>query len=111
MKYIITENQIEKLIIKYLNKEYGDLEEYRTDEYPESVFYIKDKKVYMEPENDVLWVDYYTIWQDLDTIFSLKNSEIKHIITHWVKETYNLEGVTPIRMYTLLRFRWERLIN
>ena len=111
MKYIITENQNEKLIIKYLNKEYGDLKEYRTDEYPESVFYIKDKKVYMEPENDVLWVDYYTIWQDLINIFSLKNSEIKHIITHWVKETYNLEGVTPIRMYTLLRFRWERLIN
>ena len=63
MKYIITENQNEKLIIKYLNNEYGDLEKYTTDEYPYSVFYVKDNKVYMEHpfHKHFLLVNYFTI--------------------------------------------------
>ena len=98
MKYIITENQNDKLIIKYLNKMYGDLEEYRTDEYPGSVFYVKDKKIYMKQnlKNGYLYVDYDTIWQELETIFNLEFTEIQHIITKWVEETYKLRGTTPI---------------
>jgi len=67
MKYIITESKLEKVAIKYLNKIYGNLEEYRTDERPDKVFFIRGKKVFMEQdlENDDLWVDYYTIWSDL----------------------------------------------
>ena len=39
MKYIITESKLEKAVIKYLNKEYGDLEEYTTDKRPDNVFF------------------------------------------------------------------------
>ena len=95
MKYIITESKLDKVVIKYLNNEYGDLEKYITNKYPDNIFFIKDEKVYMEREKNVLWVDYYTIWTDLQNIFSLKDSEIEHIITHWVKETYKLRGVRP----------------
>jgi hypothetical protein len=95
MKYIITENQIEQIIFKTLNKLYGNLEEYKTDEYPDIIFFIKCKKVYMELEmdelsSDILWVGYETIWGDLKYMFDLKASEIKYIITKWVEDTYNL---------------------
>ena len=95
MKYIITENQIEQIIFKTLNKLYGNLEEYKTDEYPNRIFFVKDKKVYMELEmdelsSDILWVGYETIWGDLKYMFDLKASEIKYIITKWVEDTYNL---------------------
>jgi hypothetical protein len=101
MKYIITESKMEQVIIKYLNKFYGDLEEYRTDKYPNMVFYVKDKIVYMEHnlKSGRLWVDYDTIWTDLETIFSLEELEIQDIITKWVEETYKLEGVTPHQNY------------
>jgi len=94
MKYIITESKLEEVIIKFLNKMYGDLEEYRTDEYPNKVFYMKDNKIYMEHEleNDMLWVGYETIWKDLENMFDLKISKIKYIISKWVEETYKLNG-------------------
>ena len=96
MKYIITESKLDRVIIKYLNRFYGDLEEYRTDEYPDRVFYVKDKKVYMEfkSENGNLWIDYDTIWEDLKTVFSLKFIKMEHIITKWVEDTYKLKDVT-----------------
>jgi len=95
-------NKLEHIVIKYLNKLYGDLEECRKNDYPYKVFYIKGKKVYMEQylknnylKSNFLWVDYETIWSDLKNMFSLENDEIKSIIKKWVEATYNLRDVTP----------------
>jgi hypothetical protein len=88
-------NKLEHIAIKYLNKMYGDLEEYKREDFPDSLFFIKDKKVYMEQNFHKLWIDYDTIWSDLENIFLLENDEIKSIITKWVKETYKLKNVTP----------------
>jgi hypothetical protein len=106
MKYIITESKLENVVIKYLNKMYGDLEEYRTDERPDSLFFFRGKKVYMEYHLKYghllnyghLLIDYYTIWKDLEDTFSLENDEIRHIITKWVEVTYNLRGVRPTQV-------------
>jgi hypothetical protein len=90
-------NKIEHIAIKYLNKLYGNLEEYKTNDIPDRVFYIKNKKVFMKQdlESRALYVDYYTIWSDLENTFLLEYDEIQSIITKWVEETYNLRGVTP----------------
>jgi hypothetical protein len=88
-------NKLEHIAIKYLNKMYGDLEEYKREDFTDSLFFIKDKKVYMEQNFHKLWIDYDTIWSDLENIFLLENDEIKSIITKWVKETYKLKNVTP----------------
>ena len=97
MKYIITESKLEQVAIKYLNNVYGDLEEYKTDEYPNRVFYMKDDRVYMELQMeldyDIIWVEYETIWGELETIFSLKKPEIQQIITKWVEDTYKLNVI------------------
>ena len=97
MKYIITESKLEQVVIKYLNKMYGDLEEYRREDFPDKIFFVKGKKVYMEQDlkNDDLYVDYGTIWSDLGDTFSLERGEIKPIISKWVEETYKLRYVTP----------------
>ena len=88
---------MEQVILHFLNKGYGDLTEYRDDEYPNSVFYIKGKKVYMEwdKEDDILLVNYGTIWKDLENWFSLYDKDIKLIITKWVGQTYNMRGIIP----------------
>ena len=90
-------NKMEHIVIKYLNKLYGDLEECRKNDYPNSVFFARGKKVYMEQDlkSNYLWVDYETIWSDLIDTFSLEYYEIQSIITKWVEETYKLKGVTP----------------
>ena len=101
MKYIITESRLESAVIHYLNEMYGDLKEYRTDEYPNMVFYVKDKKVYMElsRENGDLWIDYSSIWEDLETIFGLEDEEIERIITKWAKKTYNISRKVPLSYF------------
>jgi len=113
MKYIITESKLENVVIKYLNKVYGDLEEYKTDKYPDTIFFVKNKKVYMEQDlkNRRLYVDYGTIWSDLEDTFSLERGEIKSFIKKWVEVTYNLRGVTPGLIAIVLVARWKRLIN
>ena len=111
MKYIITESKLDRVVIKYLNKEYGDLEEYTTDKRPDNVFFVKDKKVYMEQDlkNGYLYVDYYTIWTDLKNIFGLERHEIQRIIKKWVEETYKLRGVTKGVVLPARERRWMNL--
>ena len=95
MKYIITESKLEQVAVKYLNKFYGDLKEYKIDKYPNRVFYMRDNKMYMELDMnlDTIWVEYETICVELKTIFGLKTPEIKEIITKWVEDTYKLNGI------------------
>ena len=90
-------NKLEHIVLKYLNKLYGDLENCRTDDYPDSVFFVKSKKVYMEYylKNEKLYVDYNTIWSDLENTFSLEYNDIQSIIKKWMEVTYNLRGLTP----------------
>jgi len=104
---------LENVVIKYLNKMYGDLEEYRTDERPNSIFFVRGKKVYMEHylEPKYLLVDYDTIWKDLENTFSLEYNDVQSIITKWVEETYNIRDVTPINLRGLKTTRWTTLIN
>ena len=112
MKYIITENKLERTILHFLNKGYGDLIEYRTDKYPDSIFYIRGKKVYMEQnlEYGMLWVDYDTIWADLENWFSLEYDGIQSVIAKWVEETYNIKGLTPTSDWRLDN-EWGRRIT
>ena len=91
-------NKLENIVIKYLNKLYGDLEECRTDRYLNIIFFVKNKKVFMEQDlkNGMLWVGYDTIWSDLENTFSLEYDDVQSIIKKWVEVTYNLKGVKPV---------------
>ena len=121
MKYIITESKLEKLVkyldkfngknkkllkskleksaIRYLNEMYGDLEVYRTDKFPDCVYFVKDGRFYMRQDlgGSRLYIDNDTMWSELENIFGLNRDEIKHIITKWAEQTYNLIGVIPVR--------------
>ena len=92
-------NKMEKVILHFLNKGYGNLTEYKTDKHPDKIFYIKDNKVYMlqDLENGYLWVVYNTIWQDLENWFSLEDDDIQSVIIKWMDKTYNIRGVAPVR--------------
>jgi hypothetical protein len=106
-------DKMEHIALKYMNKMYGDLKKYRTDKYPNRIFFIKGKRVHMEYNlvSRELWVDNYSILDDLETMFSLEYDEFEYIITKWVEETYKLKGVTPPIARISPNGRWKRLIN
>jgi len=111
--FVTMNNKLEQFVIKYLNKFYGDLKEYTTDKRPNRVFYVKNNRAYMEKmlRNNVLWVDYDTIWEDLENIFGLDRYESQRIITNWVKETYNLRGIRYGNIIFVRDDEWKTLVK
>lgn len=97
MKYIITENKLEQVIIQFLNKKYGELEEYRRESMPNSIYFLKDGKVYIEYDilERVPIIGYDEIWEVLENIFSLKYEQIQSILDKWLEYGFNLKGRFP----------------
>jgi len=107
MKYLITESKLEDVAIKYLDKFYGDLEEITNEDWPGMLFFVKDKKIYMDisMNQNYLHIDYDTIWSELETIFFLDDDTIKLVINKWVDKSFNLANTKPrIRPY---KFNYE----
>lgn len=97
--------KLEHIILKYLNQFYGDLTETTHPEFPKSVFYVRNKVVYMEntPGYDELYITNDYIWSDLELMFSLDKDSftIREIIKKWVSQTYGITNTRPLRNFSL----------
>jgi hypothetical protein len=115
MKYIITENQMERAVIKYLNSMYSDLEEFRTKEYNDLIFFMKNGGVVFEynPEHEKIGVSGY-LWEFLDSFFGVESHTKQWILYDWFKEHYDLtlRKISPLhyanfedveKMYSLIK--------
>ena len=79
MKINITKTQRARLVKDWLNNMFSDTK--IIDSY-----YVKNGKI--------IGFDYNKIWSFLESMFSLKDEELKSITKDWVEETLNLEGYT-----------------
>ena len=88
---------IEILVIKYLNRYYGDME-LIGDINASSYRFLKNGKEYMVlyNANKRLWIDYNTIWTDLINIFSLNDDQINLVIKQWMNKTYEISILPPL---------------
>ena len=111
MKLIITESKRNRAITKWLDENYGDLEPYKTDKYPDYIIYKKGEEAIFDynKKNGVVCVNYNEIWSFFESYFSMEYQQIQDVIKEWVEERYNLR-VTK----TLLGFynnipRWRNV--
>ena len=99
MKFIITENQKEKIALNWMNKNYSSdqLKTVKHPNYPNSIFYRKNGKVVMEQDRKFkdFWFDYDEIWTFFESVFSMEYKEIEGLMKIWLEETFKLEGYTP----------------
>jgi hypothetical protein len=111
MKLIITENKLNDVVIKWLNKKFGDLKPYETDEYPYSIFFMKDKQVIFEyiEENGRVYISYDDIWLFLNHIFSMEYKQIQEVIKLWVEEYYNLRVSTTNKTFPRYNKWWRNI--
>ena len=96
MKYIITESKLNKIVIKWLNLEFGDLTPDETEEYPGYIFFMKDGEVvfdYNKKDGDV-YISYDKIWSFLESFFGLEYKEIQDLTKEWVEEHFKLRVTT-----------------
>jgi hypothetical protein len=97
MKIIITESKLNKVVLKWLDKEFGNLTEVvrgdktiYVDQDGLPLFYY-----YQDSKNGYVFINYERIWQLLESIFDMEYEQIRDILKIWLEETYNLRGVTP----------------
>ena len=94
----MNKHQLERVVIKWLNKYFGNLTPKKHKDHPNSVFYVNsNNKVLMEydKENEDVYIHYDHIWSKIKLLFHLNYRDIQSIMKVWLEEAYKLEGVTP----------------
>ena len=100
-------------IIKYLNSEYGDLEQFETEKYPDYIFFMKDGKLIFgyNKKNGYVGVSYDKIWSFLENFFGLEYEEIQGLTKEWVEEHYKLRVKTTTFPPQAIGYRWRNITN
>jgi hypothetical protein len=97
MKYIITENKLDKVALTWLNNTFGDLTPVvKVDK----TYYVNEDRLplfyhYQDSKNDNVYINDYEIWSFLESMFGMEHQQIQGVIRDWLEETYNLKGMTP----------------
>ena len=112
MKYIITENKIDKVALTWLNNNFGDLTPSVNDN---KTYYVNKDRLplfyyYQESKNESVYINYYKIWSFLESMFGMEYQQIQGVIREWLEETYNLKGLTPIEFAWQKGSGWKRPI-
>lgn len=113
MKIIITESRLERLGINWLNDNFGDLEPYETEKYPNQVFYRKGKEIIFtyNKKNGQVFVNYREVWSFFKSFLGLENEQIRDLTKVWVEERYNLRVTTTtpalLASYNLVEERYN----
>ena len=105
MKYIITENKLDKIIFKYLDLNLKGLEKKKPLHYEGFIFAYPDEEYgILGYENDgTLFIDNKLI-NKISSVFGLKVSDSKYLIGRWVSDRLQLEVITII---LLLQFNQD----
>ncbi len=94
MNIQINKHQLERVVIKWLNKNFGNLTLKKHNDYPNEIFYINSKYhiliQFSKDYSEILFSNNY-IWSKLKLLFHLKNDEITSIIKTWAEDTYKLD--------------------
>ena len=91
MKITISENRIEQLIFKYLDKRFEKLEKVK-GKYYDIVFKYPGEEygILGWEKSGMLWI-YYKLIDNISSIIPIEKSEIQKIIGRYVEDRYNLE--------------------
>ena len=115
MKYIITENKLNKVALSWMNQNFSSdqLEIVKSEEYPNSVFFRKNGKVVMEQDKENKWFyfGYEEIWLFFESFFVMEFKQIQEVLRYWLEKTFKLEGYTPVNVREVYEASWKRLSN
>ena len=91
MKITISENRIEQLIFKYLDKRFEILEKVK-GKYYDIVFKYPGEEygILGWEKSGMLWI-YYKLIDNISSIIPIEKSEIQKIIGRYVEDRFNLE--------------------
>ena len=106
-------NKIKDITKKWLTDNYGDLERYEINKWPDYIFYMKDGKLILDynRKNGYCHISYKEIWSFLESVFQLQREEIQDITKEWVEGHYKLRVTTTTGSISLPPIRWRDITN
>ena len=109
MKILITENQLRRVHLKYLDYLFDNIREVESKEYPNSRFWKKNNEVVLElDEYGHLWV-LRSIWENISNMFLLDYDETQQLIKEWVEQPLKLKGITPYPVAQSIEAGWNNI--
>ena len=113
MKYIITENKLDKVALTWLNNNFGDL---TPSVKGNKTYYVNEERIplfyyYQDKKNGYVYISYDEIWSFLESMFDMDYQQIQGVIRDWVEETYNLKGLTPSNRFSPINLQVEETYN
>ena len=103
MNIQVNKHQLERVVIKWLYKHFGNLTQKRRNGYVNSVFYVNpSNEVMMEcyKGSEYVYIHNDYIWSKIESLFHIDYDDTQSIMKVWLEETYKLEGVIPFRART-----------
>ena len=98
MNIIVDRPQLVRVVLLYLNMNFGNLTPKTSPKYPNSVFYVdSDNEIMMEynKKNDEVYINHDQIWSKIQSLFSLNYSETQSIMKHWLERDFSLRNLKP----------------
>lgn len=103
----------QELILKWLNKKFGNLtpvskrdKTFYVDDVGKIIFYY-----YQKSRNDILYVNNDRVWFLIESIFGLEELETELIFKVWLEQTYNLRGYIMLRIVSARFSQLEQNYN
>ena len=98
MNIIVDRPQLFRVVLLYLNTNFGDLTPKELPQFPDSYLFMDpNDNVIMSYYKDLVTISNSQLWSKLESLFPINDNETLSIIRHWLEETYNLKGVSIIR--------------
>jgi hypothetical protein len=93
--------QLFKTAIKWLNKNYGNLELYDTEKYTDYIFYMKNGEIIFDynKKNGRAYISYEHIWLFFSNVFGMEYEQIQEVTKLWVEEHYKLDVTTTTKRF------------
>lgn len=115
MNIIVDRPKLVRVVLLFLNNNFGNLTPKTTEKYPNSVFYVNpNNEIMMEynQKNYLVYINYDDIWSKIESLFHLNYGDVQSIIKVWLEEKpYELVGVTPEIPYHKPKGSWKILKN
>jgi hypothetical protein len=96
MNIIVDKPQLVRVVLLYLNTNFGNLTPKEYPQYPDLYFFTdpNDNVIMGYYKDGLLTISNSQLWSKLKSLFPINDNEVLSIIRHWVEETYNLKGTT-----------------
>jgi hypothetical protein len=104
--------KLQKLCIKWLNNNYGNLKPLETEKYSKYIFYCKNGKIIFDynKETGYVYIHYKEIWDFFELFFGMDYDQIQDLTMKWVEEYYNLKVTTTVLAgLTVLTWWWDKI--